>query len=78
MHAQFIITGQPLEHVVGGVFLTSFAAVDREVAPLAHKGLTEAGASALHLAGIRVTQPGHGALDKTAAGCSYCWIHSQG
>lgn len=63
---------------MGRVFLTGLAAVDREVAPLAHEGLAEAGTSAQHLAGVRVGQPWRGALCKAAAGRSYCRIHSQG
>lgn len=56
---------------------TCFAAVDSEVAPLAHKGLAQASSSAHHLAGIGVTQPGHGAL-REAAGCPNCRIQCQG
>lgn len=46
----------PTETTVGSCeILTGLAAVDREAAPLAHKGLAEAGASAQHLAGIGVS-----------------------
>lgn len=44
--------GQQGDHVMGRVFLTGLAAVDGEVAPLAHKGFAETGTSAQHLAGV--------------------------
>ena len=58
--------------------LTGLAAVHREAAPLAHEGLAEAGASAQHLAGVRVAGPGHDALSEAAAGRPDGRIHRQG